>query len=102
LDVIVSTGSLLSRSLSERVRSRLGQDLISNYGSTEMSTVATAPAHLIAEIPGAVGYVTPGVRVEIVDASGRRLGPDQEGIIRISGDCQVDRYLGDPSASEQA
>ena len=40
---------------------RMCSNLVCSYGSTEVGTVASAPAHLIADTPGAVGYVTPGV-----------------------------------------
>ncbi len=41
--------SFLSKSLSERVRSRICPNVISAYGSTETSMVATAPAYLTAQ-----------------------------------------------------
>jgi acyl-CoA synthetase (AMP-forming)/AMP-acid ligase II len=59
LDTILSSGSLLPRSLSQRVRPRLCSHLITGYGSTETAMSATASAHRIADIEGAAGYVTP-------------------------------------------
>ena len=55
LDVVVSSGSQLTRALSERVRARLCTNLVSAYGSTEAGVVAAAPASAIASIDGAVG-----------------------------------------------
>ena len=48
------------------------QNLYSTYGATETTTVAIGPASVIEAIPGAVGYVLPGVTVEVVDNSGMR------------------------------
>ena len=66
---IVSSGSLLPKSLSDRVLAHMCQRLFSSYGATETGTIAFAPAQVIADIPGAVGFVTPGAEVEIVDPS---------------------------------
>ena len=99
LDVVVSTGSLLTKALSERVRSRFGSNVISSYGSTEACVAAAGPANVLAKVNGAVGYVTPGVTVEIVSESGERLPVGKEGHVRIRSDCVVDGYLGDPEAT---
>jgi len=101
LAVVLTAGSLLSKSLSERVRSRLCPHLVSVYGTTETSMVATALSHAIAHIPGAVGYITPGVSVEIVDHSGNIMPAGKEGLVRIRSKFGVDRYLGDPAGSEE-
>jgi acyl-coenzyme A synthetase/AMP-(fatty) acid ligase len=70
---MLCAGSLLSKRLSERVRARMCANLVSLYGATEVSMVATAPAHLTAGIAGAVGHPVPGVTVEAVDEGGSRL-----------------------------
>jgi acyl-coenzyme A synthetase/AMP-(fatty) acid ligase len=93
---ILSAGSLLRRPLSERVRARLCSNLVVLYGTSETAMVATAPAHAVAETPGAAGYVIPGVGVEIVDAEHRLVMPGAEGSLRISGVTNVDEYMGDP------
>src|SRR5205807_2068125 len=102
LEVIVSAGSHLSKTLSERVRSRLCTNLISVYGSTETNTIATAPAEAIAEVPGAVGYVAPDVTVEIVDETGRRVSDGGEGLVRIRSPYSVAAYLGESAGSATA
>jgi acyl-coenzyme A synthetase/AMP-(fatty) acid ligase len=95
-EVILTAGSPLSKSLSERVRARLGSNLVVVYGTSETATVAAAPAHTVADIPGAVGQVMPGVTVEIVDGSHRHLPPGQKGSVRIRSPTMVAEYLGDP------
>jgi acyl-CoA synthetase (AMP-forming)/AMP-acid ligase II len=102
LDVVLSVGGMLSRSLSERVRARVCSNLIACYGSTEANIVATALAHAIAETSGAVGYVTPGVTVGIVDSSGHPLPAGEEGLVRVSGRFTVAGYRGDADESRNA
>jgi acyl-coenzyme A synthetase/AMP-(fatty) acid ligase len=99
VDTILTSGGLLPRALLERVRPRLCTHLVTGYGATETAMSAAAPAHRIAHIPGAVGYVTPGMQVEIVDAADRPLPAGVEGIVRISSAFGIDRYIDDPIES---
>src|SRR4029077_10139130 len=101
-DIILSAGSHLSAALSEQVRARLCPNLISAYGSTETNTIATAPAQAIAGIPGAVGYVAPGVTVEILDEAGRQVPDGTEGIVRLRSPYSVSGYLGDAQETATA
>jgi acyl-CoA synthetase (AMP-forming)/AMP-acid ligase II len=97
LDLVITAGDLLSKPLSDRVRSRLCSHVINVYGSTEASVTATAPAHALALTNRAVGYIAPGVAVEVVEESGRVLPPPGEGIIRVRSAFAVDGYLGSQS-----
>lgn len=99
LATIVSSGAVLPPSLLERVRLRLSPNVITGYGSTEASMSATAPAHLISHIPGAVGYVAPGIRIEIVDEMDRAVPAGSEGIVRVKGEFGVKGYIDDPEES---
>ncbi|HEY4407989.1 MAG TPA: class I adenylate-forming enzyme family protein [Xanthobacteraceae bacterium] len=99
VELLVCGGDVLSRSLSDRLRSRICSHLIAAYGSTEASMSATAHAHEIADMARAVGFVTPGVAVQVVDATGTMLGAGAEGYIRIRSEFAVDGYLGKPEAS---
>jgi acyl-CoA synthetase (AMP-forming)/AMP-acid ligase II len=101
LDSIVSGGSLLPRALVERIRPRLCAHLVTGYGSTETAISATAPAPRIAHIDGAAGYVTPGMRFEIVDEADRPVAAGGEGIVRIASEFGVDRYIDDPVESAE-
>jgi acyl-CoA synthetase (AMP-forming)/AMP-acid ligase II len=95
LDTIVSTGSQFPQALLEQVRPRLCAHLITGYGATETARTATAPAHQIAHIEGAVGFVTPGARIEIVDTNDRPVPAGTEGIVRVASEFSVDRYIDD-------
>ena len=61
--------------------------------------VATAPTSFLVNHQSAVGYVAPGVTLEIVDEAGRALGADQEGVIRVKAPGAASRYLNDDKAS---
>ena len=52
--------------------------------------------------PGAVGFVSPGVEVQAVDADDRPLPAGAEGVLRIRSPNCVDGYLGDAQASALA
>jgi fatty-acyl-CoA synthase len=95
-------GGIVSKSLSERVRARMGANLVCCYGSTEAGSVASAPAHLIAHLPNAVGHVAPWITVEAVDHSERPLPAGKEGVVRIRGPYNVTGYVGDPNETARA
>jgi acyl-CoA synthetase (AMP-forming)/AMP-acid ligase II len=101
IEVLLCAGDVLSRTLSERLRSRICSHLVTYYGSTEASMSAVAHAHEIAAIPRAVGFVTPGVTIQIVDSSGSLLKPGQDGHVRLKSDYAVDRYFGNPEESSK-
>ena len=101
VEVIFCGGDVLSRSLSDRLRSRICSHLIAAYGSTEASMTAVAHAHEIAPVPRAVGFVTPGVAVEIVDSSETLLPPGQVGRLRVRSEYAVNAYLGDTEESKR-
>jgi acyl-coenzyme A synthetase/AMP-(fatty) acid ligase len=99
VELMLCAGDALSHSLSGRIRARICPHLVSVYGSTEASMSATAHAHEIADIERAVGFVNPGVAVQVVDASGTILGPEEEGQVRIRSEFAVDGYFGNPEGS---
>lgn len=100
-DHIICQGAMLSLQLSQRARNRMCQNLFSSYGSTETTTIAFAPASVLERIPGAVGYVHPGVLVEAVGRSGAPLPPLQDGPLRIRTDFMADGYVGDPDLTRE-
>jgi acyl-CoA synthetase (AMP-forming)/AMP-acid ligase II len=100
-DVILTGGSILSNRLAESVGTRMGSNVVAAYGSAEASLVASAPAHAIRDTAGAVGYVTPGMRVEIVDDSDRPVPPGKSGIVRIRGDHVVSGYFNEMQSPSQ-
>jgi acyl-coenzyme A synthetase/AMP-(fatty) acid ligase len=98
-EAVFSVGSILTHSLSERVRARVCSNLTKGYGSTEATMVASMPAHFAPDLSGAVGFVLPGINVQIVDEGGAPLPRGKDGIIRINSDYGVREYLDDPEES---
>jgi fatty-acyl-CoA synthase len=101
-DVILAGGSLMWKSLADRVRKRMCSHLVTSYGASEFSPIAVAPYHQVSEIKGAAGYVVAGAIVQAVDDADRPLPPGETGAIRMRGDFGVDGYVGNPPGSEQA
>ncbi len=102
VEVIFCGGDVLSRSLSERLRLRICSHVVTAYGSTEASMSAVAHAHEIAEAPRAVGFVTPGVIVQVVDSSGTPMSAGHEGQVRIRSEYAVNNYFGNPEEVKPA
>jgi acyl-coenzyme A synthetase/AMP-(fatty) acid ligase len=73
----------ISRNSVLRVKESLCRNVIMIYGSTEAGVAALAPYDMIADIPGAAGFVMPGVDVEIVDTADRVLPVGKEGFVRV-------------------
>jgi long-subunit acyl-CoA synthetase (AMP-forming) len=74
-------------------------NLISVYGAPEVGAIATADARMTTSVPGAVGYVLPDARVQIVDQSDKELTPGTDGIVRVRTGQDTPGYYGDPVAS---
>ena len=66
-----------------RIKRNLCRNVILTYSTAEVGIVAVASHDMIANLPGAVGYVMPGVDVEIVDTAGRVLPIGKEGFVRV-------------------
>ena len=96
IDLLLCAGAVLSQTLSDRLRARICSHLVTYYGSTEASMSAVAHAHELSEFPQAVGFVTPGVTIETVDASGAVLPAGTEGYIRLKTVYAVDHYFRNP------
>jgi acyl-CoA synthetase (AMP-forming)/AMP-acid ligase II len=97
---MVVGGSHIPRSVAKRART-ISRNIICLYGSTEVGVVATAPTETTIKHQSAVGFVAPGVRVEIVDEAGNPLGLDREGVIRVNVPGAPNHYLNEPEASRK-
>jgi acyl-coenzyme A synthetase/AMP-(fatty) acid ligase len=76
-------GGKISRQGVERIKQSLCRNVVVSYASTEAGMVAMAPYDMIANIPDAVGFIMPEVKVEIVDASDALVPIGTEGFVRI-------------------
>ena len=61
--------------------------------------VASMPAHFAPDVTGAVGFVLPGINVQVVDEGATPLPRGTEGILRIKSEYGAREYLDDPEES---
>jgi fatty-acyl-CoA synthase/long-chain acyl-CoA synthetase len=99
-ETMLSSGGMLTAALSERVRRRMCTHLIATYAATEITPLASAPAHRIVGTKGAVGYIAPWIGAEVVDESGRPLPAGEQGRVRFRGHTCVSGYVGTPRNAE--
>jgi acyl-CoA synthetase (AMP-forming)/AMP-acid ligase II len=99
LEAVFGGGSIISETLSQRVRTRLCSNFTIGYGSTEATMIASMPARFAARIAGAVGFVLPDINVEIVDDDGHMMRRGDEGIVRIKSEYGAGEYLEDREES---
>jgi acyl-coenzyme A synthetase/AMP-(fatty) acid ligase len=83
LKALRTGGGMLSRQGADRLKRNLCRNIIMAYSATEAGAMALAPHDMIAGIPDAVGFLVPGVKVEIVDAAGTVLPTGSEGFVRV-------------------
>jgi acyl-CoA synthetase (AMP-forming)/AMP-acid ligase II len=97
-----ASGSLMPPALAGEVMRRLSGDLWISYGSTELDNVASGHASLLGRHERAVGHVTPGMAVEIVDGEGAPLPAGRAGMVRTRGPGLFSGYRGDEAATAAA
>jgi acyl-CoA synthetase (AMP-forming)/AMP-acid ligase II len=95
-ETMLSSGGMLTAALSERVRKRMCTHLIATYAATEITPLASAPAHRIIGTKGAVGYIAPWIGAEIVDEADQPLPAGEQGRVRFRGHTCVSGYVGTP------
>ena len=89
---IATAGSMLPKSIEERVRARLCGNLISLYGSTEVGMIAVGATENLDIESGQVGVPIPGVVVDVID-DGEGV-PQGFGRLRIRGRANAQGYIG--------
>jgi len=95
-------GTMGSQPTCERVRAQLCPNLTIGYAAADATMVASMPVHFASGVFGAVGYVLPGVTVEIIDEEGHPLQPGNEGEMRIRSDYGVTEYLENQADTQRA
>jgi acyl-coenzyme A synthetase/AMP-(fatty) acid ligase len=100
LKVLRAGGGVISRQGVDRLKRNLCRNIIVHYSATEAGAIAVAPHDMIASIPDAVGFVVPGVKVEIVDAAGAVLPVGNEGFVRV--ETSVTRHAARKSNSDSS
>jgi acyl-CoA synthetase (AMP-forming)/AMP-acid ligase II len=101
LRAMMSGAAPLDATLETACVRRVGCGLIQGYGLTEASPVTHAnPDGPGQSKPGTVGPLVPNTECRVVDpASGRDLGPDEDGELWIRGPQVMRGYLNNPEAT---
>lgn len=102
LDHILALGGSASPELLQSVWARMCPNVFSDYGTTEVGSVASADLREINEVPGCAGYVVPPARIEIVSEDGAPAAVNTEGIVRLQTPFMATGYIGLPEASARA
>jgi len=100
-EAIFCWGGGLGRELAERTCARICANVFSTYGAPETGALAVGSVHVLADIPGAVGYLVPDVSAEAADGTGNPVPARQRGAIRFRGPLSVAQYVGNPRVSEE-
>jgi long-chain acyl-CoA synthetase len=94
LELIRATGGRLPARIAARIRETMCDRLFNQYGATETGTIATAPIEMIDLDAGEVGFLIPGVRLELVDPESRAPVTSGAGALRIRSPQVASGYFG--------
>ena len=89
---ILLLGGRLPAAMRQAALERTCFRLLIGYGATETGSIAVGEHDLIDRHPGAVGFLRPGVDVEIVGAKGEAVPPGQPGLVRTRSGMMVSTY----------
>jgi acyl-coenzyme A synthetase/AMP-(fatty) acid ligase len=101
IGLVLTAGSQLSTSLSERIRRDICNELVVFYGTTEAGVIASAHVDALDLRAGEVGYVAPGMIVDVSDLKDGTRTTQGAGRIGIRSAANATRYLGDEEESRE-
>lgn len=93
-------GGTPSASLLALARKRFSPNLYLPYAISEIGVVSMATPAILASVPGTSGRIEPGVRLEVLDGSGRPLPAGESGEIRVAIEGMPGAYHG-PDAPDR-
>jgi acyl-[acyl-carrier-protein]-phospholipid O-acyltransferase/long-chain-fatty-acid--[acyl-carrier-protein] ligase len=108
LEVVITGAERLPPDLADAFEKQFGVRPVEGYGATELSPVVSTNVPPNRIVPGStrgckegtVGQPLPGVAVRVVDLeTGEDLGPDQPGMLWVTGPNVMKGYLGQPEAT---
>src|SRR3569833_1490300 len=89
-------GGRVPPEIRDEILARCCSKLVMSYGATEVGRVAAGDTAMVDRHSGAVGFVEPGITVEIVDAQGNPKPAGEPGIVRMKSGFMCDGYGGQP------
>ncbi len=89
---ILLLGGRLPAAMREAAIERACSRLLISYGATETGSMAIGDHDVITRHPGAVGFLRPGVEVEIVGPKGEPVPAGQPGLVRARSGIMVSSY----------
>ena len=95
---ILLLGGRLPAAMRSAVLERAAARLLVSYGATETGSIAIGEHDMVERHPGAVGFLRPGVSVEIVGLKGEALPAGQPGLVRTRSEVMVTSYQDGPAA----
>ena len=101
LKSLMISGSATPQTLVKKAISKLGVEIYSSYGSTEVGPVSNQQLSLEDNTADAVGYVYPWVDIEIVDGDSP-VNDSEEGLIRIRTPYMADQYHADKVLTDKS
>ncbi len=110
LDVVFTGAEKLTPELAAAFEKRFGVHPVEGYGTTELSPVVsgnippsrTMPGERGGVKEGTIGRPLPGISVKIVDLdTGADLGPNQPGMLLVSGPNVMKGYYGRPELTAE-
>ncbi|MEN6406016.1 MAG: AMP-binding protein [Thermoguttaceae bacterium] len=110
LDVVVTGAERLTGEVADAFEKRFGVHPVEGYGATELSPVVAAnmpPSRAVSDQHsgvrvGTVGRPLANIRVKVVDLeTGEPLGPNQPGMLLVSGENVMKGYYGQPDLTAE-
>jgi acyl-coenzyme A synthetase/AMP-(fatty) acid ligase len=101
LEMAISSGGALRRQLAEGIRAQVCSRLMISYGSAEAGAITNSFIDDLDLDKGEVGFVLPGVEVEIVDPVTREPVKDGIGRVLVRSKSVADRYFEAEGRDEQ-
>jgi acyl-CoA synthetase (AMP-forming)/AMP-acid ligase II len=92
---IVLLGGRLPAATREAALERACTRLLVTYGATETGSIAIGEHEVIERHPGAVGFLRPGTKVEVVGPDGEPVPPGELGLIRTRSATMASSYEGE-------
>ena len=93
-------GGALSDHLFKLAYERLTPNVLQSYGTSELGLISVATPQMLMDHPDHSGKVVAGGEIQVVDAQGQVLGPDQLGELRVKVPLMPQGYFKDEERSK--